>query len=131
MNIQNLTSAPGVWRPGPTGLTAPPANLDPIERAIQQEIQRRIVKSRFFRNEASRERLVTAILVEIEEKWAKSDKPYITWKAKDDRSNAFRIFRRQIAQTGRLVYCDVWKFALARAGACPGAGRSGNWFSMR
>ena len=30
------------------------------------------------------ERLVTAILVEIHEKWATSDKPYISWKAQDD-----------------------------------------------
>ena len=29
-------------------------------------------------------RLVTAILVEIDEKWATTDKPYISWKANDD-----------------------------------------------
>ena len=57
---------------------------NPIERAIQQEIKRRTVKVRVFPNEASLERLVTAILVEIDEKWATAEKPYITWKANDD-----------------------------------------------
>ena len=40
---------------------------NPIERSIQQEIKRRTVKVRVFPNEASLERLVTAILVEIGE----------------------------------------------------------------
>jgi transposase-like protein len=57
---------------------------NPMERSIQQEIKRRTVKVRVFPNEASLERLVTAILVEIDEKWATSDKPYITWKVEDD-----------------------------------------------
>ena len=57
---------------------------NPMERSIQQEIKRRTVKVRVFPNEASLERLVTAILVEIDEKWATNDKPYITWKADDD-----------------------------------------------
>ncbi len=57
---------------------------NPMERSIQQEIKRRTVKVRVFPNEASLERLVTAILVEIDEKWQTADKPYITWKAKDD-----------------------------------------------
>ena len=57
---------------------------NPMERSIQQEIKRRTVKVRVFPNEASLERLVTAILVEIDEKWATTDKPYITWKADDD-----------------------------------------------
>ena len=39
---------------------------NPMERSIQQEIKRRTVKVRVFPNEASLERLVTAILVEIE-----------------------------------------------------------------
>ena len=55
-----------------------------MERSIQQEIKRRTVKVRVFPNEASLERLVTAILVEIDEKWETTDKPYITWKAEDD-----------------------------------------------
>ncbi len=57
---------------------------NPIERAIQQEIKRRTVKVRVFPNEASLERLVTAILVEIDDKWATTDKPYISWKTDDD-----------------------------------------------
>ncbi len=57
---------------------------NPIERAIQQEIKRRAVKVRVFPNEASLERLVTAILVEIDGKWATTDKPYISWKTDDD-----------------------------------------------
>ena len=57
---------------------------NPIERAIQQEIKRRTVKVRVFPNEASLERLVTAVLVEIDEKWETADKPYISWKANDD-----------------------------------------------
>ncbi len=57
---------------------------NPIERAIQQEIKRRTVKVRVFPNEASLERLVTAILVEIDDKWATTEKPYISWKTDDD-----------------------------------------------
>ncbi len=57
---------------------------NPMERSIQQEIKRRTVKVRVFPNEASLERLVTAILVEIDEKWATNDKPYISWKTEDD-----------------------------------------------
>ena len=34
--------------------------------------------------EASLERMATAILVEIDEKWLTTDKPYITWKTEDD-----------------------------------------------
>ena len=48
---------------------------NPMERSIQQEIKRRTVKVRVFPNEASLE-LVTAILVEIDEKWETTDKPY-------------------------------------------------------
>ena len=55
-----------------------------MERSIQQEIKRLTVKVRVFPNEASLERLVTAILVEIDEKWETTEKPYITWKAEDD-----------------------------------------------
>ena len=57
---------------------------NPMERSIQQEIKRRTVKVRVFPNEASLERLVTAILVEIDEKWETTEKPYINWKAEDD-----------------------------------------------
>lgn len=56
---------------------------NPIERSIQQEIKRRTRKIRVFPNEASLERLVTAILVEIDEKWTASTQPYLTWKTID------------------------------------------------
>ena len=57
---------------------------NPIERAIQQEIKRRTIKVRVFPNEASLERLVSAVLVEIDDKWATADKVYINWKCQDD-----------------------------------------------
>jgi hypothetical protein len=49
---------------------------NPIERSIQQEIQRQTQTLRVFPNEASRERLVTAILVEIDETWNASRQIY-------------------------------------------------------
>ena len=52
---------------------------NPIERSIQQEIKRRTRKIRVFPNEASLLRLVTAILVEIDEQWAASQKPYVNF----------------------------------------------------
>jgi transposase-like protein len=57
---------------------------NPMERAIQQEIKRRTIKVRVFPNEASLERLVSAILVEIDDKWATADKAYIKWQCQDD-----------------------------------------------
>jgi len=50
---------------------------NPIERAIQQEIKRRTRKIRVFPNEASLERLATAILVEIDEDWTSTTRTYI------------------------------------------------------
>jgi transposase-like protein len=52
---------------------------NPIERAIQQELKRRTRKIRVFPNEASLVRLVSAILVEIDEQWAASQKPYVNF----------------------------------------------------
>jgi putative transposase len=57
---------------------------NPIERSIQQEIKRRTRKIRVFPNEASLERLVTAVLVEIDDKWIASTQPYLTWKNTKD-----------------------------------------------
>ena len=37
-----------------------------------------------FPNEESLERLVSAVLVEIDDKWATADKVYINWKCQDD-----------------------------------------------
>ncbi|MBB4268315.1 IS256 family transposase, partial [Roseospira visakhapatnamensis] len=50
---------------------------NPIERAVQQEIKRRTKKVRVFPNEASLLRLVTAVLAEIDEDWATTDRVYI------------------------------------------------------
>ncbi len=49
---------------------------NPIERAIQQELNRRTVKVRVFPSEESLERLVSAVLVEINERWAVDTKAY-------------------------------------------------------
>jgi putative transposase len=57
---------------------------NPIERAIQQEIKRRTSKVRVFPNEASLLRLVTAILVEIDEDWATTDRVYINMLDQND-----------------------------------------------
>jgi putative transposase len=57
---------------------------NPIERAVQQEIKRRTQKVRVFPNEVSLERLVSAVLVEIDDKWAVADKAYIKWECQDD-----------------------------------------------
>lgn len=56
---------------------------NPIERAIQQELKRRTVKVRVFPNNASLLRLVTAVLVEIDETWMASTQPYINWNSPD------------------------------------------------
>lgn len=57
---------------------------NPMERAIQQEIKRRTQKVRVFPNEKSLERLVSAVLVEIDDKWASADKAYIKWECQDE-----------------------------------------------
>ena len=56
---------------------------NPMERAIQQEIKRRTQKVRVFPNEKSLERLVSAVLVEIDDKWAADTKAYIKWECQD------------------------------------------------
>lgn len=56
---------------------------NPIERAIQQQLKRRTVKVRVFPNEEALERLVSAVLVEIDERWAVDTKAYIKWKCQD------------------------------------------------
>ena len=54
-----------------------------IERAVQQEIKRRTVKIRIFPNVESLLRVVTAVLVEIDEKWSVARDRYIIWDAKE------------------------------------------------
>ena len=56
---------------------------NPIERAVQQELKRRTQKVRVFPNETSLLRLVTAVLVEIDEEWATTDRVYITMDNRD------------------------------------------------
>ena len=50
---------------------------------LQQELKRRTVKVRVFPNDAALERLVSAVLVEIDEKWASDAKAYIKWECQD------------------------------------------------
>ena len=57
---------------------------NPMERSVQQELKRRTVKVRVFPNEASLERLVSAVLVEIDDKWAAETKAYIKWECQDE-----------------------------------------------
>ena len=54
-----------------------------MERAIQQEIKRRTNKVRIFLNEVALLRLVTAILVEIDEDGATTDRVYIVMADRD------------------------------------------------
>lgn len=52
---------------------------NPIERAVQQELKRRTIKIRVFPSIDALLRLVTAVLVEIDDQWAASTQPYIKW----------------------------------------------------
>jgi transposase-like protein len=54
---------------------------NPIERAVQQELKRRTIKIRVFPSVDALLRLVTAVLVEIDEQWAASTQPYLKWNA--------------------------------------------------
>ncbi len=56
---------------------------NPMERAVQQELKRRTVKVRVFPNEESLERLVSAVLVEIDDRWAVDATAYIKWECQD------------------------------------------------
>ncbi|WP_198930563.1 IS256 family transposase [Sphingomonas sp. Sph1(2015)] len=54
-----------------------------IERAVQQELKRRTVKVRVFPNDQALLRLVSAVLVEIDETWASDNKAYIKWECRN------------------------------------------------
>ncbi len=54
-----------------------------MERAGQQELKRRTAKVRVFPNEASLERLVSAVPVEVDDKRAAAGKAYIKWECQD------------------------------------------------
>jgi transposase-like protein len=56
---------------------------NPIERAVQQEIKRRTAKIRVFPSQKSLLRLVSAVLAEIDDEWATTDRRYITWENQD------------------------------------------------
>ena len=56
---------------------------NPMERSVQQELKRRTVKVRVFLGEDALLRLVSAVLVEIDEKWASDTKAYIKWECQD------------------------------------------------
>ena len=70
---------------------------NPIERSVQQELKRRTVKVRVRRENSAPRcflilltpgedallRLVSAVLVEIDEKWASDTKAYIKWECQD------------------------------------------------
>ncbi len=57
---------------------------NPIERSVQQELKRRTQKVRVFPNLEALERLVTAVLVEIDESWGTNQMPYIKWSRPED-----------------------------------------------
>ena len=56
---------------------------NPMERAVQQELKRRTAKVRVFPSDEALLRLVSAVLVEIDEKWASDRKAYIKWECQD------------------------------------------------
>jgi transposase-like protein len=56
---------------------------NPMERSVQQELKRRTVKVRVFPSDDALLRLVSAVLVEIDEKWASDSKAYIKWQCQD------------------------------------------------
>ncbi len=56
---------------------------NPIERSVQQELKRRTVKVRVLPGEDALLRLVSAVRVEIDEKWASDTKAYIKWECQD------------------------------------------------
>ena len=57
---------------------------NPVERVIQQELKRRTHKVRVFPNIGSLERVVSSVLVKIDDKWVAANKGYIKWELQDD-----------------------------------------------
>ena len=57
---------------------------NPSERGIQQELNLHTRKVRVVPNIESLERLVSAVLVEIDDKWVAAEKEYIKWELQDD-----------------------------------------------
>ncbi len=54
-----------------------------IERTVQQELKRRTRLVRVFPNREALLRLVSAILIEIDDEWANADHRYIVWNDND------------------------------------------------
>ena len=50
---------------------------------MQQELKRRTVKVRVFPSRDALLRLVSAVLAEIDDDWATTDRRYITWEGRD------------------------------------------------
>jgi len=76
---------------------------NPIERAVQQELKRRIVEARVSPNNASLLRLVTAVLVEVDETRQASTQPDINRSSPDARSGHKRISGQQAVQSSRIT----------------------------
>ena len=84
---------------------------NPIERAIQQEIKRRTSKVRVFPNRDALLRLATAVLVEIDEDWATSDRIYINCSTKmtDAPKSEFpdiRLLNRTFPTASKAIACS-------------------------
>jgi transposase-like protein len=56
---------------------------NPIERSVQHKLKRRSVRVRVFPGEDALLRLASAVLVEIDKKWASETKPCIKWACRD------------------------------------------------
>ena len=99
---------------------------NPIERAIQQEIKRRTSKVRVFPNRDALLRLATAVLVEIDEDWATSDRIYINWDNPKASPPQTRKSRHQVAQSCRRALSPTARrrCRLGSAAEPPGKPRS-------
>ncbi len=56
---------------------------NPMVRSVQLELKRRTIKVRIFPNDDALLRLISAVLVEIDEKWASDTRAYITWECQN------------------------------------------------
>jgi transposase-like protein len=56
---------------------------NPMERAVRQDLERRTVKVRVFPGDDALLRLVSAVLVEIDEEWASDTTACIKWQCQD------------------------------------------------
>jgi len=75
------------------------ATANPVERAVQQQLERRTLKARVLADNASLLRLPTAVLVDIDKTWLASTPPCINWSNPDARPRRQRLSRRQLARS--------------------------------